>query len=105
MLTEWAVAWRRAPAMKSRDARRITGLRPVDEARRPVRGLAMSAKREVELVIRLLSRVVRGRARSEGPMEMRVEEMTPVLGGVSGGLEYGAYECWGRHTHIQTTTH
>jgi hypothetical protein len=65
--------------MKSREARRITGLRPVTSARTPVSGLATRAKNEVELVMRLLSRVVRGRARSVGSIETRVEEMTPVL--------------------------
>lgn len=48
----------------------------------PVRGEATSAKKEVEEVIRDLSRVVRGRAERSEAMEMRVEEITPVLEGV-----------------------
>jgi hypothetical protein len=65
--------------MKRSEARRMTGLRPVESARRPVSGLATRAKKEVELVMRPLSSVVRGRARSVGAIDTRVDEMTPVL--------------------------
>lgn len=54
-------------------------LRPRESARRPEMGEARSAKKEVELVIRDLSRVVRGWWEREEFMDMRVEEITPVL--------------------------
>jgi hypothetical protein len=55
-------------------------LRPIVSARRPVEGEKRRAKNEVELVMRDLSSVVRGRAESELWIDMRVEEITPVLG-------------------------
>jgi hypothetical protein len=61
----------------------MRGLRPRLSARRPVRGEARRAKKEVELVMRDLSRVVRGREERSVFMEMSVEDMTPVLGKVS----------------------
>lgn len=56
-------------------------MRPMESASSPVSGDARSAKREVEDVIRDLSRVVRGRWERSAPMLMRVEDITPVLGG------------------------
>jgi hypothetical protein len=52
----------------------------------PVIGEARRAKKEVHDVTRLLSRVVRGREERSEPMDMRVEDMTPVLGSIS--VEY-----------------
>jgi hypothetical protein len=68
-----------APMMKSRSAPRITFLRPSVSARTPVTGEARSAKNDVHDVMRLLSRVVRGREERSEPMETRVEDITPVL--------------------------
>lgn len=53
--------------------------RPKASASMPVSGEARSAKKDVEDVMRDLSRVVRGRWEREELMEMRVEEITPVL--------------------------
>lgn len=44
-----------------------------------MRGEARSAKKDVDEVMRDLSRVVSGRADRDVFMEMRVEEITPVL--------------------------
>ena len=52
--------------------------RPSLSARTPVTGLATSAKKLVLAVIILLSKAVSGRDKSE-PMEIRVDDMTPVL--------------------------
>lgn len=57
----------------------MTVLRPYASARTPVSGEASSAKKDVQDVIRLLSRVVRGRDERSVPIETRVEDMTPVL--------------------------
>lgn len=48
-----------------------------------MRGEARRAKKEVALVMRDLSRVVRGREERSLFMEMRVEDITPVLEEVS----------------------
>jgi hypothetical protein len=68
-----------APSMKRMSATRITVLRPYVSARIPVRGEARSAKKEVQEVIKLLSRVVRGREERSVFMDMSVEDITPVL--------------------------
>lgn len=54
-------------------------MRPRESASIPVSGDAISAKKDVEDVIRDLSRVVSGRLEREVLMLMRVEEITPVL--------------------------
>ena len=64
--------------MNSTSATRIITFRPYLSARMPVTGLAISAPRLVQEVMRPMSRVVSGWPRSE-PMETRVDEMTPVL--------------------------
>lgn len=61
----------------------MTGLRPRVSAKRPVTGLASRAKKDVAEVMRDLSRVVRARDERSVLMEIRVEEITPVLGDVS----------------------
>ena len=61
----------------------MRGFRPRLSARRPVRGEASRAKKEVALVMRDLSRVVRGREERSLFIDMRVEDITPVLGEVS----------------------
>lgn len=66
--------------MKKEVAMRIMVLRPRESARRPLRGLAMKAKKDVLDVMRLLSSVVRGLLPRSVPMLMSVEDMTPVLG-------------------------
>lgn len=48
-----------------------------------MRGDASRAKKEVELVMRDLSRMVRGREERSVFMDMSVEEITPVLEEVS----------------------
>lgn len=73
-----AIACHRAPMMKRTSATTITPFRPSLSARMPARGLAMRANRLVHEVMRLLSRFVNGRERS-GPIDTRVEEITPVL--------------------------
>lgn len=65
--------------MKRISAARIMTLRPSLSASMPVSGEAMSAKKDVHEVMRLLSSVVRGREERSEPMETRVEDMTPVL--------------------------
>ena len=44
-----------------------------------MRGDASSAKKDVHDVMRLLSNVVRGRDERSEPMDMSVEDITPVL--------------------------
>lgn len=53
--------------------------RPRVSAKMPVRGEAQSAKKEVEDVMRDLSRVVRGRWEREVEREIKVLDITPVL--------------------------
>jgi hypothetical protein len=77
-----------APIMNSTSARKMMVRRPSVSARTPVSGEARSAKNEVEDVMRDLSRVVRGRFESEEFIEIRVEDMTPVL----------------HHTHLSAST-
>jgi hypothetical protein len=60
-------------------ATRMTLRRPKESARIPVRGEATRAKKDVQDVIRDLSRVVRGREERSEPTEIRVDDMTPVL--------------------------
>jgi hypothetical protein len=48
-------------------------------ARIPVKGLATSANKLVQDVMRLSSRVVNGRLDRSEPMVTRVEDITPVL--------------------------
>lgn len=72
------IACHSAPMTNKTSATTTTLFRPRLSARIPATGLATSAKRLVQEVMRLLSRVVNGRERS-APMETRVEEMTPVL--------------------------
>ena len=71
-------------------ATNTTYLRPRRSANTPASGLAANANRLVVEVIKLLSRVESGCDRS-GPMETRVELITPVLQSVSQiGLQKGA---------------
>lgn len=72
-------AWMSAPATKRMSARRMMLRRPRASARTPVSGDARRAKKEVEDVMRDLSRVVSGRWDREVFMEIRVEDITPVL--------------------------
>ena len=67
--------------MNKRSAVRITGLRPTASASRPVKGEARSAKKDVALVMRLLSSVVRVREERSELIDIRVEDITPVLDG------------------------
>jgi hypothetical protein len=69
----------RAPTIKSISAMKIMLRRPNASARMPVSGEATSAKKDVDDVMRDLSKVVRGRCDSEEPIETRVEDITPVL--------------------------
>jgi hypothetical protein len=69
----------RAPATKRISAMSMILRRPRASARTPVSGEARSAKKEVDDVIRDLSRVVRGRWDREVFIEIRVEDITPVL--------------------------
>lgn len=80
-----------APTAKRASATRITFLRPSLSARTPARGLAIRANRLVQDVIRLLSRVVRGRLERSEPIETSVEEITPVLH--SAGTSTIVYGC------------
>lgn len=68
-----------APKTKRTSATRITLLRPSLSASAPATGLAIRANKLVEDVIRLLSKVVRGRLERSEPIDTRVDEMTPVL--------------------------
>lgn len=65
--------------MNKTSAVRITGFRPTVSASRPVKGDARSAKKDVALVMRLLSSVVRGREERSEWIDIRVEDITPVL--------------------------
>jgi hypothetical protein len=56
-------------------------LRPSASARTPVSGEARSAKNDVDDVIKDLSSVVSGRLDRDEFIEIRVEDMTPVLHG------------------------
>jgi hypothetical protein len=69
----------RAPATKRISAVSMTLRRPRASARIPVSGEARSAKKEVDDVIRDLSRVVSGRWDREVFIEINVEDITPVL--------------------------
>jgi hypothetical protein len=69
----------RAPATNRMSAIRMILRRPSVSARTPVRGDAKSAKKEVDDVINDLSRVVRGRLERDVLMDIKVEEITPVL--------------------------
>lgn len=71
-------ACHKAPKAKRTSAIRTTFLRPSLSANSPVAGLAMSANKLVDEVIRLLSSVDNGRERSL-LIDTRVEEITPVL--------------------------
>lgn len=73
-----AKACHNAPTMNKMSATSMTLFRPSLSAKIPAMGLAIRAERLVEEVIRLLSSVVSERERS-GPIETRVDEMTPVL--------------------------
>ena len=53
--------------------------RPRASARMPVSGEARSAKKDVDDVMRDLSRVVSGRWDKDELIEIRVEDITPVL--------------------------
>lgn len=68
-----------APTVNSTSAMRMIFFRPSLSARTPDIGLAMSANRLVQDVMRLLSRVVSSLWERSVPMETRVEDMTPVL--------------------------
>jgi hypothetical protein len=57
----------------------MTVRRPSTSARTPVNGEASRAKNDVDDVMSDLSRVVRERWESEESMEIRVEDITPVL--------------------------
>jgi hypothetical protein len=69
----------RAPATNRMSAIRMMLRRPSASASTPVRGDARSAKKEVDDVIRDLSRVVRGRLDSDVLIDIKVEDITPVL--------------------------
>lgn len=69
----------KAPRVNRTSATSITLRRPSLSANIPAKGLANKAKRLVQDVIRLLSRVVRTRSDRSEPIDTRVEEMTPVL--------------------------
>lgn len=60
----------------------MTTFLPTWSARIPVSGEASSAKNDVHEVMRLLSKVERGRDERSEPMDTSVEDITPVLGGV-----------------------
>jgi hypothetical protein len=68
-----------APITKSMSAHSMTFFLPKWSAKTPVSGLAMSAKRDVQLVMRLLSRVDSAREERSVPTLTKVEEITPVL--------------------------
>lgn len=57
----------------------MTVFRPDLSARIPANGLATSANKLVQDVIRLLSSVVSGRPDKSDPIDTRVADMTPVL--------------------------
>ena len=95
-----------APRINKPSATRITLFLPSLSARTLATRLAMRAKRLVELVIRLLSSVSRGRYERSEPMETRVEDMTPVLYHMSSQLVVlcGRSGAQGI-THSQTRAH
>lgn len=68
-----------APATNRTSAIKMMLRRPSASASIPVSGDASSAKNEVDDVISDLSSVVSGRWDSDVPMDIRVEEITPVL--------------------------
>lgn len=68
-----------AAPMKRTSAAKMTFFLPILSARMPVIGLAMSAKRGVEDVIKLLFHAVNSCPERSEWIETRVEEMTPVL--------------------------
>jgi hypothetical protein len=68
-----------APATKRMSAMSMMLRRPRASARMPVSGEARSAKKDVDDVMRDLSRVVRGRWERDELIEIRVEDITPVL--------------------------
>lgn len=72
-------AWTSAPATNKTSAMSMMLRRPSASASTPVSGEASSAKKDVEDVMSDLSRVVRGRWERDVPIDMSVEEMTPVL--------------------------
>ncbi len=76
-------ACQRAPRTNKTSATRITLFRPSLSASILATGLARRAQRLVQLVIKLLSSVPRGRWERSEPMQTRVEDMTPVLNGGS----------------------
>jgi hypothetical protein len=77
--TSFVTACVNAPTVNKMSATRITLLRPSLSARIPASGLATKAKRLVQEVIRLLSKVVSERFDRSEPIDTRVEEITPVL--------------------------
>lgn len=77
--TDPVSACHNAPRAKRPSAIRITFFRPNLSARTPANGLATNANKLVQDVMRLLSRVVRGRLDRSEPIDTRVEEITPVL--------------------------
>lgn len=68
-----------APKTNRMSAMSMMLRRPRASARMPVSGEARSAKKDVDDVMRDLSRVVSGRWERDEFIEMRVEEITPVL--------------------------
>ena len=68
-----------APIINKISATIIIRFRPSLSARTPATGLAMSAEKLVQDVIKLLSSTVRGRWERSEPIDTRVEEITPVL--------------------------
>lgn len=68
-----------APATKSMSAMRMILRRPSASARMPVSGEASSAKKDVDDVMRDLSSVVSGRCDKDELIEIKVEDITPVL--------------------------
>lgn len=100
-----------APTTNSASATRMTFFRPSLSAKTLATGLARSAKRLVELVIKLLSSVFRGRRERSEPMDTSVEEITPVLHNAQNSenrsLQNGDGVGLGRggFTHNQTIAH
>lgn len=104
----WLVkAWITAPSANNASAPSMTFRRPSLSASTPVNGLAISAHRLVQDVIRLLSSVVNGRFERSEPMVTKVDEITPVLevSAIVSTQEKGIRNvaCMGgsEHTHIQ----
>jgi hypothetical protein len=65
--------------MNNMSAMNIIVRRPSASARTPVKGEASKAKNDVDDVMSDLSSVMRGRWESEEFMDIRVEDITPVL--------------------------